>query len=91
MVTQKFVARRALKFVEQGNRLMCPGIELAYVFNCLGMSPRSALFSVHLRQISKALAELHACKNPASWGTGKEYWDGMFSLSFLAFMLGSDD
>lgn len=80
---QKFVARRALKFVEQNNRLLCPGIELAYVFNCLGMSPRSALFKVHLKQVSMALGELHKCSNPKSWGTGKEYWDGESYRSLL--------
>ena len=81
---QKFVARRAKKYVHQGNRLVLPGIELAYVLNCLGMAPRFALFETHLHQISAVLAELHACKDPASWGkNGDEYWDGQLA-SFLS-------
>lgn len=31
LLTQKFVARRARKFISQGNRLCLPAIELAYV------------------------------------------------------------
>lgn len=73
---QKFVARRARKFTTQGNRLMLPGIELAYVLNCLGLSPRFVLFDVHLDQVSSALAELHKVKNPKDWGKGDEFWDG---------------
>lgn len=73
---EKFVARRAKKYVHQGNRLVLPGIELGYVLNCLGMAPRFALFETHLHQISVVLAELHACKDPATWGkNGDEYWD----------------
>lgn len=81
---QKFVARRARKFVSQGNRLTLPGIELAYVLNCLGLSPRFVLFDVHLDQVSTVLAELHAVKDPSSYGKGHEFWDGEFG-SFLAW------
>ncbi|KAM0793711.1 hypothetical protein ACM66B_001136 [Microbotryomycetes sp. NB124-2] len=74
---EKFVARRARKFVAQNNRLTLPGIELAYVLNCLGLSPRFTLFDVHLDQVSTVLAELHAVKDPRSYGTGRgdEFWD----------------
>ncbi|KAK4049606.1 hypothetical protein OIO90_005365 [Microbotryomycetes sp. JL221] len=74
---EKFVARRARKFVAQNNRLTLPGIELAYVLNCLSLSPRFILFDVHLDQISTVLAELHACKDPRKYGTGRgdEFWD----------------
>lgn len=78
--SQKFVARRARKFVAQGNRLTLPGIELAYVLNCLGLSPRFILFDEHLDQVSSVLAELHQIKDPASYGKGDEFWDGGFSL-----------
>lgn len=81
---QKFVARRAKKYVHQGNRLVLPGIELGYVLNCMGMAPRFALFETHLHQISAVLAELHACKDPASWGKhGDEYWDGQSFLTLI--------
>jgi hypothetical protein len=76
---QKFVARRARKFVQQGNRLCLPGIELAYVLNCLGLSPRFILFEKHLDQVSVVLSELHKCKDPSKYGKsgkGDEYWDG---------------
>lgn len=75
-LSQKFVARRARKFTAQGNRLTLPGIELAYVLNCLGLSPRYVLFDVHLDQVSTVLADLHQIKDPKSWGRGDEFWDG---------------
>ncbi|BGP28476.1 hypothetical protein JCM10296v2_000211 [Rhodotorula toruloides] len=73
---EKFVARRARKFVRQGNRLVLPGIELAYVLNCLGLSPRFILFEQHLDQVSHVLAELHKVREPSEYGkTGEEFWD----------------
>jgi hypothetical protein len=81
---EKFVARRARKFVSQGNRLTLPGVELAYVLNCLGLSPRYILFERHLDQVSHVIAELHGIKEPNSYGQGPdEYWDGEFSRFFL--------
>lgn len=79
---EKFVARRARKFVQQGNRLVLPGIELAYVLNCLGLSPRFILFEQHLDQVSHVLAELHKVREPSEYGkTGEEFWDGAFLSS----------
>lgn len=73
---EKFVARRAKKYIQQGGRLCLPGIELAYVLNCLGLSPRFILFDVHLDQVSQVLADLHQVKDPSSYGkTGEEFWD----------------
>ncbi|GAA5939896.1 hypothetical protein JCM1841_000520 [Sporobolomyces salmonicolor] len=73
---EKFVARRARKFVVQGNRLTLPGVELAYVLNCLGLSPRYILFERHLDQVSTVLAELHDVKEPSAYGKNSdEYWD----------------
>ncbi|GAA5877339.1 hypothetical protein JCM16303_006247 [Sporobolomyces ruberrimus] len=81
---EKFVARRARKFVSQGNRLTLPGVELAYVLNCLGLSPRYVLFERHLDQVSHSLAELHQVKEPASYGQGPdEYWDDYCLAHFL--------
>ncbi|GAA5922814.1 uncharacterized protein JCM15063_003433 [Sporobolomyces koalae] len=81
---EKFVARRARKFVTQGNRLTLPGVELAYVLNCLGLSPRYVLFERHLDQVSHVLADLHQVKEPASYGQGSdEYWDDYCLAHFL--------
>ncbi|GAA6018293.1 hypothetical protein JCM11491_005144 [Sporobolomyces phaffii] len=81
---EKFVARRARKFVSQGNRLTLPGVELAYVLNCLGLSPRYVLFERHLDQVSHVLAELHQVKEPSSYGQGPdEYWDDYCLAHFL--------
>ncbi|KDE04974.1 hypothetical protein MVLG_04622 [Microbotryum lychnidis-dioicae p1A1 Lamole] len=72
---EKFVARRSRKYVAQGNHLCLPGIELAYVLNCLGLSPRFNLFEVHLDQISTVLSDLHQVKDPSRYGNGDEFWD----------------
>lgn len=64
------------EFLQQGNRLVCPGLELAYFLNALGMAPRYALFESHLDGVSAVLSELHQIKEPAQWGSGEEYWDG---------------
>ncbi|GAA6058492.1 hypothetical protein JCM10212_006931 [Sporobolomyces blumeae] len=81
---EKFVARRARKFVEQGNRLTLPGVELAYVLNCLGLSPRYILFERHLNQVSTVLSELHKVQEPSSYGNGpEEYWDDYCLAHFL--------
>ncbi|KAH8914915.1 hypothetical protein BT69DRAFT_1310518 [Atractiella rhizophila] len=70
---EKFVARRSKKYLQNGNRLICPGVELAYVLNCLGMAPRRALFEDHLDAVSVAITELHEVKDPN--GYGETYWD----------------
>ncbi|GAA5901953.1 hypothetical protein JCM5296_006311 [Sporobolomyces johnsonii] len=81
---EKFVARRARKFVVQGNRLTLPGVELAYVLNCLGLSPRYILFERHLDQVSTVLADLHDVKDPSQYGKNSdEYWDDYCLAHFL--------
>ncbi|KAI5480892.1 outer membrane protein, IML2, mitochondrial/Tetratricopeptide repeat protein 39 [Pseudohyphozyma bogoriensis] len=72
---EKFVSRRARKFVAQGGRLCLPGIELGYILNCLALSPRFVLVEQHLDQISTVLAELHEIKDPSTYHSGTEYWD----------------
>ncbi|SCV68621.1 BQ2448_742 [Microbotryum intermedium] len=84
---EKFVARRSRKYVAQGNRLCLPGIELAYVLNCLGLSPRFNLFEVHLDQISTVLADLHQVKDPSRYGNGDEFWDGHLPRWFSDYCL----
>ncbi|GAA6002647.1 hypothetical protein JCM10207_007609 [Rhodosporidiobolus poonsookiae] len=73
---EKFMSRRAKKFIAQGNRLCLPGVELAYVLNCLSLSPRFILTDRHLAQVDKVLAELSGVKVPAEYGkNGDEFWD----------------
>ncbi|GAA5855097.1 hypothetical protein JCM8547_002378 [Rhodosporidiobolus lusitaniae] len=81
---EKFVSRRARKFVSQGNRLALPGIELAYVLNCIGMSPRVVLVYKSLEQVNGLLKQLAEVKDPARYGaTGEEYCDDYCLAHFL--------
>lgn len=74
---QKFVAKKARKFIQQGNHLVLPGLELSYVFNCIGLAPRYILLDVHLDRVSTVLADLHKVGDPTAYGNSDdEYWDG---------------
>lgn len=74
---EKFVSRRARKFVAQGNRLLLAGLDLAYVLNCFLLAPGFVLHDVHLKQVDEALAELERVADPSEYGqNGDEYWDG---------------
>lgn len=72
---QKFVARKARKFIHQGNRLFLPAMELAYVFGQIGHTPRRLLLGNWLPHINSQLSKLLA-STPEAWGNGDEYWDG---------------
>ncbi|GAA5888776.1 hypothetical protein JCM6882_002847 [Rhodosporidiobolus microsporus] len=81
---EKFVARRAKKFIAQGDRLTLPGCELAYVLNCLGLSPRQVLVEKHLAAVKAVLKELEEVKDPSAYGkNGDEYWDDYCLAHFL--------
>ncbi|GAA5827210.1 hypothetical protein JCM11251_001170 [Rhodosporidiobolus azoricus] len=81
---EKFISRRARKFIAQGDRLTLPGIELAYVLNCLGLSPRRILVDKHLVEVKKVLADLGAVADSSAYGkTGEEYWDDYCLAHFL--------
>lgn len=74
---EKFVSRRARKFVAQGNRLLLAGLDLAYVLNCFLLAPGFVLHDVHLKQVEETLAELERAADPSEYGqNGDEYWDG---------------
>lgn len=73
---EKFVARRAKKFTDQGHRLTLGGLEFAYVLNSLGHTPRRVLHGKHLATVDEALAQIEAVEDPSSWGQGDEYYDG---------------
>ncbi|KAG0662948.1 hypothetical protein C6P46_003036 [Rhodotorula mucilaginosa] len=73
---EKFVSRRARKFVAQGNRLLLAGLDLAYVLNCFLLAPGFVLHDVHLKQVDETLAELERVADPSEYGqNGDEYWD----------------
>ena len=72
---EKFVARRAKKYAEQGNRLLCPGIELAFVLNGLNLASRLSLCDKHLTELQACIDKLEPMReNPAAYGKG--FWDG---------------
>ncbi|BGP12355.1 hypothetical protein JCM10213v2_000271 [Rhodosporidiobolus nylandii] len=79
---EKFVARRARKFASQSDRLLLPGLELAYILNALQLAPEPTLREAHLAQVDAALKVLEASE-PKSYGTtGEEYWDD-YALAHL--------
>ncbi|GAA5986682.1 hypothetical protein JCM11641_001361 [Rhodosporidiobolus odoratus] len=81
---EKFISRRARKFVSQDNRLSLPGIEIAYVLNSLGTAPRSVLYEKHLKQVEAVLEELEATSAPKEYKNGgEEYWDDYALAHFL--------
>lgn len=74
---EKFVSRRARKFIAQDNRLLLAGLDLAYVLNCFGLCPGFVLHDVHLKRVDEVLAVLAAVEDPSAYGQGNgEYWDG---------------
>jgi hypothetical protein len=81
---QKFVAKRAEKFREQGNRLSLATLELAYLFGGIAHAPKDMVSKKMLAQTEKELKELEAFKrNPQAWGNGKGYWDDYCLCRFL--------
>ncbi|KAJ7200925.1 hypothetical protein B0H12DRAFT_1163997 [Mycena haematopus] len=56
---EKFVARKARKFLAQGNRLVLPALEIAYVFLAIAHAPRAVVRKM-MRGVRAQLAELEA-------------------------------
>lgn len=79
---EKLAARKARKFLSQGNRLFLPAMELAYVFGSLGRAPRRILIGKWLPRINAELAKLEE-STPETWGSGEEYWDDFVLGHFL--------
>jgi len=87
---KKYVARKARKFEMQGNRLVLPGLELAYLFHGIAHSPRSVIVEKMLPEINAVLADLDKYKDKSekekqsSYGGGKGgYWDDYCLAMFL--------
>ncbi|KIM37750.1 hypothetical protein M413DRAFT_448267 [Hebeloma cylindrosporum] len=55
---EKFVARKARKFIAQGHRLALATLEVAYIFHGIAHAPRSVIVTKMLPEVDKALEEL---------------------------------
>jgi hypothetical protein len=84
---QKFVARKARKFISQGNRLTLPALELTHMFQGIAHAPREVVVSKMLPTVDAALTKLRAYERDgktASYGKGKkEFWDDYCLARFL--------
>ncbi|KDN52642.1 hypothetical protein K437DRAFT_174585 [Tilletiaria anomala UBC 951] len=81
---EKFVARKAKKFQEQG-RLLLPALEFSYFYHCVSNAPRYILADEHLVTVSQALRQVQAHESePASYHSGEdEFWDDYCLAHFL--------
>ncbi|KAF8632740.1 hypothetical protein AX15_001709 [Amanita polypyramis BW_CC] len=88
---EKLVARKARKFQSQRNRLMLPGLELAYTFFAISYAPRSVLTDRMLPEVYRALDKLKQYSgangkggNEKEYeGDGIGYWDDYCLAKFL--------
>lgn len=55
---EKFVARKARKYLGQSNRLLLPALELAYVFHAIAHAPREVIAREMIPAVGGALEEL---------------------------------
>ena len=82
--SQKFAARKARKFEEQGNRLALPTLEFAYIFLGIAHAPRSVILNSFLPQVDSVLAALRAHRDkPSGYEGGHGYWDDLCLAHFL--------
>ena len=84
------MARKARKFLMQGNRLAISGLELAYTFHGISHAPRSVIAEKMLPEIDVLLSELHKSNykdekaKETQYGNGKGgYWDDYCLAMFL--------
>ncbi|KIP02601.1 hypothetical protein PHLGIDRAFT_130658 [Phlebiopsis gigantea 11061_1 CR5-6] len=81
---EKFIARKARKFTEQGGRLALAGLEFAYVFLGIAHAPHAVVQARMLPQVDALLARLDACKGrPGEYEGGHGYWDDLCLARFL--------
>ncbi|TBU24568.1 hypothetical protein BD311DRAFT_766324 [Dichomitus squalens] len=86
---EKFVARKARKFQQQGGRLALSALEFAYLFLGIAHAPRNVLQKRMLPLVDEQLAEVekHAA-DPGQYGSGNgagadEFWDDKCLANFL--------
>lgn len=81
---QKFAAKRAEKFQEQGGRLSLAALELAYLFGGIAHAQRDVVANEMVPQTRAELSNLKAFQDkPEAWGNGKGYWDDYCLCRFL--------
>ncbi|KAJ7094900.1 hypothetical protein C8R43DRAFT_907997 [Mycena crocata] len=94
---EKFVARKARKFLAQGGRLALPALEIGYVFLAIAHAPRSVVEARMLPSVRRVLAELGVAPSGAATsetGAGAKkaqaerekkdgYWDDYCLARFL--------
>lgn len=81
---QKFVARKARKFEEQGNRLCLPTLEFAWNFLGIAHAPGTVVETKMLPEVEKSLAKLNEhASDPSKYYNGKGYWDDLCLTRFL--------
>jgi hypothetical protein len=81
---QKFAARKARKFHDQGNRLALPVLELAYVFLAIAHAPREIMSSKMIPAIETVLVKLMALESDQSrHESWRGYWDDYCLTKFL--------
>ncbi|KAG8909024.1 hypothetical protein FRB99_000127 [Tulasnella sp. 403] len=80
---EKFAARKARKYASQGQRLLLPGLELAYILGAIQHTPRKVFLNKTILMIEAALKTLsESSSDPSSYFNGHGYWDDL-SLAHL--------
>ncbi|KAJ3739023.1 hypothetical protein DFH05DRAFT_1407968 [Lentinula detonsa] len=73
---EKFVARKARKYISQGQRLALPMLELAYLSLAIAHAPRNIVETKMITEVDRTLLELEKCKDDhRRYYNGKGYWD----------------
>ncbi|KAG1736065.1 hypothetical protein EDD22DRAFT_1010255, partial [Suillus occidentalis] len=91
---EKFVARKARKYLAQSDTLLLPALELAYVFHAIVHAPREVIAGEMIPAVGGALGELGlgeggATANGVKKGKDKKlesrsgYWDDVCLARFL--------
>ena len=82
---QKFVARKACKYAQQGGRLALPALEFVYFFLGIQQAPRGVITGRMLPLVDAQLAALGAAEAaPARYAGGADaFWDDRALALFL--------
>ncbi|KAJ4474283.1 hypothetical protein J3R30DRAFT_3778229 [Lentinula aciculospora] len=73
---EKFVARKARKYISQDRRLALPMLELAYLALAIAHAPRNVVETKMIPEVNRTLVALDKCKdNTRKYFNGKGFWD----------------